>query len=93
MQTKYKVYIDEFGAYGFSPKAENQTSHFILVAIIVQEKDCDSLEASVEEIRRYHFQTGEIKSSKLKRERTQKKTYNIVQTHRSPIQSFHTEHR
>lgn len=66
MQPKYKVYIDEFGAYGFSSKAENQTSHFILVAVIVQEKDCDSLEASVEEIRRYHFQTGEIKSSRLK---------------------------
>lgn len=66
MQPKYKVYIDEFGAYGFSPKAENQTSHFILVAVIVQEKDCDSLETSVEEIRRYHFQTGEIKSIKLK---------------------------
>lgn len=66
MQTKYKVYIDEFGAYGFSSKAENQTSHFILVAVIVQEKDCDSLEANVEEIRRYYFQTGEIKSSRLK---------------------------
>lgn len=66
MQPKYKVYIDEFGAYGFSPKAQNQTSHFILVAVIVQDEDCDGLEESVEEIRRKYFQSGEIKSSSLK---------------------------
>lgn len=66
MQPKYKVFIDEFGAYGFSPKAQNQTSHFILVAVMVREEDCAGLEESIEKIRQKYFQIGEIKSSSLK---------------------------
>lgn len=66
MQEKYRVYIDEFGAYGFSSKSFDATSHFILVAILVKEEECGELERKVEEVRSHYFQTGEMKSSKLK---------------------------
>jgi len=62
---KYKVYIDEFGAYGFSPKSYNETSHFILVAVLVEDKDCEELEKKLDDIRARYFQKGEMKSSKI----------------------------
>lgn len=60
------AFCDEFGAFGYSFDKPGVSTHFIITAIIVNEEDLSSLRVSVENIRKKHFQTGEMKSSHLK---------------------------
>lgn len=60
------VYIDEYGAFGFQFDKPNCSTHFIICAIVVEEQDVADLEFVLEGIRKKYFQTGEIKSSKVK---------------------------
>ena len=62
---KILAYIDEFGAYGFDFDKENVSTHFIVTASIVNERDHKSVVESVENIRKKYFQSGEIKSSRV----------------------------
>ncbi|MGL5228179.1 MAG: DUF3800 domain-containing protein [Bacteroidales bacterium] len=64
MSKKY-AFIDEFGAFGFDFDNPGCSSHFIVVAIVVDEKDLETVSNGIEIIRRKNFQTGEIKSSKI----------------------------
>jgi hypothetical protein len=57
------AFADEFGNNSFS--FDKQGSHFIVASIIVNHDDLEELESQLESIRRKHFQTGEIKSSKV----------------------------
>lgn len=61
MSTKF-AFVDEFGQYGFNFESESSSTHFIVSAIIVDECDLGKVSAGVEEIRKYYFQTGEMKS-------------------------------
>ena len=63
--SKKFAFVDEFGAFGFQFDMPNVTTHFIVTAVIVEEEDIESLLSSIESIRSRHFQTGEIKSSKI----------------------------
>lgn len=60
------AYIDEYGAFGFQFDKPNCSSHFIICAIIMEENEIPSTEEGLERIRKKYFQTGEIKSSKVK---------------------------
>ncbi len=62
---KIFAYIDEYGAYGFDYEKENVSTHFIITAAIVNKRDKESVEQSVNEIRKRYFQKGEIKSSNI----------------------------
>jgi hypothetical protein len=57
------AFADEFGTNSFD--FDKQSSHFIVCSIIINEYDLGLLEIEVEEIRKKHFQTGEIKSLKV----------------------------
>jgi hypothetical protein len=57
------AFADEFGTNSFD--FDKQSSHFIVCSIIINEHDLGLLEIEVEEIRKKHFQTGEIKSLKV----------------------------
>lgn len=59
------AYIDEFGAFGFQFDKPNCSTHFIICAIILEESEIPIVEQGLEIIRKTHFQTGEIKSSKV----------------------------
>ncbi len=63
---KVTAYIDEFGNYGFKFEKPNVSSHFILSAIIVEEKDKPDLISQAEIIRKKYFQKGEMKSSSVR---------------------------
>lgn len=63
---KIYAYIDESGNTNIDFNNVGASTHYILVAIIVTEKQISKLEKSVEEFRKKHFQTGEIKSSNIK---------------------------
>lgn len=58
------AFADEFGNNSFKFKTES--SHFIIAAVIVNYEDLPEFYEKVENIRRKFFQTGEIKSSKIK---------------------------
>lgn len=58
-------FIDERGNFGFDFEKQGVSSHFIITAIIIDEKMVDSLEQDVEKIRKKFFQIGEMKSSNV----------------------------
>lgn len=60
------IFVDEAGNYGFKFDKENVSKYFVVTAIIVEKKNIEQLEKEMEKTRRYYFQTGEMKSSKLK---------------------------
>jgi len=62
---KQYAFIDEYGNYGFNFEKKDVSSHFIITSIIVPESKLETMELAVEYIRKKHFQTGEIKSSKI----------------------------
>jgi hypothetical protein len=62
---KTVAYIDEYGNSGLDFSNPQNSTHFIVTAIIVDEKDVGSIEKDLETIRQQNFQTGEIKSSNV----------------------------
>ncbi|MER2999296.1 DUF3800 domain-containing protein [Pontibacter populi] len=63
MENKLIAFADEFGTNSFD--FEGQGTHFIVATVIVKESESNNLRNDLEEIRKRHFQTGEIKSSKV----------------------------
>lgn len=58
------AFADEFGNNSF--KFSTESSHFIIASVIVNYEDLDEFYLQAEDIRKKYFQTGEIKSSKIK---------------------------
>jgi hypothetical protein len=63
MENKLIAFADEFGTNSFD--FEGQGTHFIVATVIIKESESNKLRSELEEIRRRHFQTGEIKSNKV----------------------------
>ena len=59
------AFTDEYGAFGWDIDNPSVSTHFIITAIIVKASDLDSFAQQAEALRKKHFQTGEIKSSKI----------------------------
>ena len=59
------AYIDEYGNNGLDFEKEGVSELFIVTAVIVSEKNIETIEEQLQEIRKTNFQTGEIKSSKV----------------------------
>jgi hypothetical protein len=60
------AFVDESGNSDPDTSKGGSSGFFIVCSILVAEKDLDAAYAQAEAIRKRHFQTGEIKSSKLK---------------------------
>jgi len=58
------AFADEFGNNSFN--FENQGSHFIIASVIMNQDELPKIQEQLESIRKKYFQTGEIKSSKVK---------------------------
>lgn len=61
------AFIDEFGAFGYDFNNSGCTTHFIIVAVVIDENNLSDVAEGVEIIRKKYFQQGEIKSSKIGR--------------------------
>lgn len=61
---KVIAFADEFGNNSFD--FDTQGSHFIIASVIMNEDELNEIQQQLEEIRKKFFQTGEIKSSKIK---------------------------
>lgn len=59
------AFIDEFGNSGFDFEKPNVSSHFIVSAVLIDKDRLRNIEDEIEKIRSKHFQTGEMKSSKV----------------------------
>ena len=59
------AFTDEYGAFGWDIQNPSVSTHFIITAIIVKESDLETFVQQAEALRKKHFQTGEIKSSKI----------------------------
>ena len=59
------AFTDEYGAFGWDIDNPDVSTHFIITAIIVKEADVARYREEIEQIRKKHFQTGEMKSSKV----------------------------
>lgn len=62
---KMYAFTDESGSFGWKLDNETVSTHFIIAAIIVRESQLDALRAGLEPIRKFYFQSGEMKSSKI----------------------------
>lgn len=62
------AFTDEYGQFGWELEKPDVSSCFIITAIIVKESDLDLYKSKAEEIRKKHFQTGEIKSSNVSKD-------------------------
>ena len=62
------AFTDEYGAFGWDINNPSVSTHFIITAIMVKESDLDVFTQRAEALRKKHFQTGELKSSKIGRE-------------------------
>ena len=73
-QNMEKVYAftDEYGAFGWEIDNPSVSTHFIITAIIVKESDLVDFTQKSEILRKKHFQTGEIKSSKIGKEHSRR---------------------
>lgn len=60
------AFVDESGNSDLDTSKGGSSGFFIVCSILVAEKDLDAAYAQAEAIRKRHFQTGGIKSSKLK---------------------------
>ncbi|MGN7986066.1 DUF3800 domain-containing protein [Pedobacter sp. 22226] len=64
MKPKITAFADEFGNNSFD--FDSQGSHFIVATVITKNENLDKLQSEIHKIRKvHHFQTGEIKSSKV----------------------------
>jgi len=63
---KVSAYIDESGNHDLDTSKGGASKYFIICAILVNDKNLDSLHQEVESIRKRHFQTGEMKSSNIR---------------------------
>ena len=59
------AFVDEFGSHGFKFEADGCTTHFIVSAIIVEEKDLYKVYQGVKRVSEKYFPNGEIKSSSI----------------------------
>lgn len=60
------AFVDESGNTDLDTSKGGSSGFFIVCSILVAEKDLDATYAQAEELRKRHFQKGEIKSSNLK---------------------------
>ena len=65
MQQPVFAFVDEYGDPNLFTEVPGTTDHYVIAAVTVEPAEYKELDAGVERARKRHFQTGEIKSSKV----------------------------
>lgn len=65
--TKILAHIDEFGTNSIEIEKEGVSSHFLICATLIEEKNLIEGQKIIEQVRDTYFQGSEIKSSNVKR--------------------------
>lgn len=69
---RYCAYVDESGNTSLEFGSDGVSTHYIIVSVIAATEKQAELTDKLEEIRKSHFQTGEIKSSKVAKNDTRR---------------------
>lgn len=64
---KILAHIDEFGTNSLEIKKDGVSSHFLICATLMEEKNLKASQQIINNVRNTHFQGSEIKSSNVKR--------------------------
>lgn len=67
------AFTDESGAFGWDLKNPDVSTHFVISAILVKDCDLDFLRQEVEKVRKKYFQTGEMKSSHIRKKKYERR--------------------
>ncbi|MGD8690666.1 MAG: DUF3800 domain-containing protein, partial [Gammaproteobacteria bacterium] len=62
---KMFAFLDEYGNPNLDTKKRGVSKHFVITSILVNALNLDRLTSAVEDVRRRHFQKGEMKSSSV----------------------------
>lgn len=65
--TKILAHIDEFGTNSIQVEKDGVSSHFLICATLIEDKNLEKSKELIDQVRKTHFQNSEIKSSKVKR--------------------------
>ena len=57
------AFVDEYGDPSLETQKSGVSDHFVVVAVMVQPTERETLDTAIEVVRRKHFQTGEMESS------------------------------
>lgn len=84
------AFVDESGNSALDTSKGGNSGFFIVCSILVAEKDLDAAYAQAEELRKRHFQTGEIKSSKLKHKDSDRRARILSELAELPFKLYFT---
>ena len=84
------AFVDESGNSDLDTTKGGSSGFFIVCSILVAEKDLDAAYAQAEELRKRHFQTGEIKSSKLKLKDSDRRAWILNELAELPFKLYFT---
>lgn len=82
------AYVDESGNSDIDTSKAGSSGFFVVCSILVAEKDLQAAYQSAEELRRQHFQTGEIKSSKVRAKDADRRVRILIDLAMLPIKLY-----
>ena len=82
------IFIDEFGDTSLETQDDVVSNYFILAATIVSNSEIEEVRTNVETLRKKHFQTGEIKSSKVGRKKDKRRIKILTDISRLDIKFY-----
>lgn len=84
------AFVDESGNHDLDTSKSGSSSFFVICSIIITEKDLPRAYELAEALRAQHFQTGEIKSSKLKAKGSDRRRKILVDLAGLPLKLYFT---
>ncbi|QCI10579.1 DUF3800 domain-containing protein [Pseudomonas putida] len=82
------AFVDESGNSDLDTSKAGSSGFFVVCSILVAEKDLQAAYQRAEELRRQHFQTGEIKSSKVRAKDAQRRVRILTDLAKLPIKLY-----
>ncbi len=82
------AYVDESGNSDLDTSKAGSSGFFVICSILVAEKDLQDAYQRAEELRRQHFQTGEIKSSKVRAKDAERRVRILADLTNLPIKLY-----
>lgn len=84
------AFVDESGNHDLDTSKSGSSGFFVICSIIITEKDLPGAYERAEALRLQHFQTGEIKSSKLKAKDSDRRRKILVDLSELPLKLYFT---
>lgn len=87
---KTYAFVDESGNADLDTSKGGSSGFFVVCSILVAEKDLEAAYGQAEALRKRHFQTGEIKSSKLKAKDSDRRARILNELAELPLKLYFT---